>query len=146
MTITSVAAHFSLPLSHTHLSFNQTIALDHIESTHIPLPTLTLHFTLDFQIRPKCLPKPLRRNPPLVARRQPVEKPPRRRRRQARRPQRPPVIRRSATRRERKPTPRTSTKVRSLRSRHFIAILQSIQSSEPFDIVAFLQTLSNASI
>ena len=85
-----------------HLDFNRT---------HVPLSSPTYHFILNFRIYPKCLPRPLRRSPQLVARPQPA-KPPLRRRRPARRPQRLPATRRSATRRERRLTLPTSTKVR----------------------------------
>ena len=74
---------------------------------------LTSTFHPNSRIHQKCLPKLLRRSPPLVERHQP-EKPPLRRKRLERRLPPPPATRRSATRPERRLTPLTSTKVRDL--------------------------------
>ena len=145
-TISSFVAHSSLSLSHTHPSFNQIIVLDYISSNHTIPSAFNSQFIPDFRIHQKCLPKLLRRSLPLAARRQPVVKLPLKRRRQARRPQRPLVTRRSATRRERRHTPHTSTKVQSLPSRHFIAIFQLLQISKLLAIIASSQSLTNASM
>ena len=108
-TINPLAAHCYLSLSHIHPPLNRLIT--RIKSTQVILTTFTDRFAQDFEIYQKCLPKLLRRSPPLVARPQLVEKYLPRRRKLARRPQRQLVIRRSATRRAKKLTLPTSTKV-----------------------------------
>ena len=82
-------------------------------STHIPLLFPIFNSTFNSQIHPKCLPRLLRKSPPLAAR-PPLARPPPRRRKPARRPPHPRVTRKSAIRHERRPTLRTSTKVRYL--------------------------------
>ena len=110
------------------LDFNQA---------HLPLPSLIVSFARNLQIHPKCLPRPLRKSPPLVARPQQA-KPPLRRRRLARKPQRLPATRRSATRRERRPTPRISTKVRFL---VLVLILSRVLAS-PLPTLKFVPSFS----
>lgn len=110
-SIITLAAHAPSPSS-TSLFPSSTKAIRHSRINH-PYHSQYPSSPLLNQIRPnpsKCLPKLLRRNPPLAVRLPQAKLPPKRRK-QARRPPPPLVRRRSATRRERRPTPHTSTKV-----------------------------------
>ena len=125
-SISSLAAHFSLSISHIHPTFKQLYASNHIDR-FIPPSTFILHFASDFLIYPKCLPKLPRRNPLLAAKLQLAEKLLPRRRKLARRQQHPLAKRRSVTRRARRHIPHISTRVRFLLSRNLVPTRLSIR-------------------